>query len=396
MPNIITPTLVVPEEKRIVLPSSIFNTEKQDYGSDRLLFGEKRGVFDTSNESHPKIKALHQQLKVQDWDEGELDHTPCVIQFKSCQESEYFSLTDTIAWQWETDTSSANSIVPIMSNFVTNDRLMRAYTRVGMSEWLHAAAYSVIVRTGFENPNAVREDILQRQQAFARLESIAEVFEQARYIGAEYSNGHMKYCNEVYDAAIKFLVANYIMEAVQFVGSFAITFSFGKQGRFGTICDIVQKIAQDEFLTHVPLGEYVLDWEFRTEAGIMAFTRLRTWMIEFLRTIIRRELAWNARQFSNGRELLGLNEELLNRYIFYRATLVAKFLRIPIDECYYQDKDPLPWMDDWLDLNKRQISAQEQRGTNYYLGSFLRDVPRGRLPGFDFEAIKRELSAAHG
>lgn len=355
-----------------MLPSTIFNTHKADYENPTLILGDERpGLLDSINKQHPSLTTLYKQLKAQDWDEFEFPHTNCLLEFKTCSEAEYNSMIDTIAWQWETDTAAARTLVPVMAPFVTSSDLWKLYSRIGDNEVLHSLSYSEIVANSFERPDEIIADIMQRQHAFERLKLVADVYGEAYQASHEYALELIPNNQDLYDIVFKFLFTTYVMESVQFMSSFAVTFSFAKQGRFSSIGDTVQKICVDELLIHVKTGEYVLDWELRNERGMMAFNRLRDWIVQLIMGVVQSEYRWTDRLFQNGNELTGVTRPLLYAWVNYRATKVFDFMRIPCPESIRQTTNPLPWMDDWTKINNRQHSPQEQRGGNYVLGGFV-------------------------
>lgn len=355
-----------------MLPATIFNTHKTDYEDATLILGQTRpGLLDSINKQHPDLTALYKQLKAQDWDEFEFPHTNCLLEFKTCSQAEYNSMIDTIAWQWETDTAAARTLVPVMAPFVTSSDLWKLYSRIGDNEVLHSLSYSEIVANSFEKPDEIIADIMQRQHAFERLKLVADVYGEAYQASHEYALGRIPNNQDLYDLVFMFLFTTYVMESVQFMSSFAVTFSFAKQGRFTSIGDTVQKICVDELLIHVKTGEYVLDWELRTDRGMMAFNRLKSWIINLVVGVVQTEYKWTDRLFENGNELTGVTRPLLYAWVNYRATKVFEFMRIPCPESIRQTVNPLPWMDDWTRINNRQHSPQEQRGGNYMLGGFV-------------------------
>lgn len=355
-----------------MLPATIFNTKKTDYENSTLILGAERpGLLDSINKQHPTLTALYQQLRMQDWDALEFPHTACLLEFKTCSPNEYEAMISTIAWQWEADTAAARTLIPVMAPFITSSDLWKLYSRIGDNEVLHSLAYSEIVANSFEKPEEIISDIMARQNAYDRLEIVANVYGEAYQASHEYALDRIPNNQDLYDTVFKFLLTTYCLESIQFMSSFAVTFSFAKQGRFASIGDTVQKICVDELLIHVRTGEYVLDWELRSERGMMAFNRLRGWISELLEGIVKTEYLWTDRLFENGNELTGVTRPLLYAWVNYRATKVYDFLRMPCPEWIARRVNPLPWMDDWTKINSRQHSPQESRGGNYSLGGFI-------------------------
>ena len=352
----------------IILPPNIFNTENFGSSYTPIFMGEKPGLFDTINKCHPEVFKLYKLVKLLDWDENLFSYLPCKTEFKTCSSNEYDAMISTLAWQWETDSVAARSLMAVLSPFLTSAEAHCAYTSIQANENVHALTYSEIVRTSFDDPNNIVKDILSRKDAFARLKIVADTFEEALTAAHQYALGVIKDTQETYEKLFRFLVVNYVMERAQFMPSFAVTFSMANSGKFLPIGSALQKICQDEFQVHVKMGMTVLDIEMRTERGLMAFLNNRQWIIDLIEGVRSCEHVWSNKLLPNGKELTGLNSTLLNAYEDHCITDVYKFFRIP--EKNPMTRHPIPWIEEWIDISKRQGSPQEIRNGEYFMGGF--------------------------
>lgn len=361
-----------------VISSRILNTEKTDYGVASLFMGEPLGLMDSLNIHYPQLYKLYKEMKSKDWDELEfkLGSSTLNTEFKTCSKDSYDIMIRTLAWQWEADTTAARSIVAAIAPFVTNNELFYGWQRIADNEVVHALTYSEIVKNSFDNPNEVLADILKVKESFARLELVAEVFDTVIRIGAELTLKQRKKDQEAYDAIFMFVVAMYCLEAIQFMSSFAITFAMGKSKQFVAAAIPIQKIAIDEFYVHKRWDREVLDIELSNEHGLMAFNRNRAKILTLINSVVESEMRWNAYTFSEGREQPGLTEDILNRGVLFYAKEVYEFFGFRPEEIPFTlpAKNPLSYMDDWLEIDKMQISPMEQKSGNYVLGMIERDI----------------------
>jgi ribonucleoside-diphosphate reductase beta chain len=359
----------------MTISKNILNTENTGDAYTPLFLGQSPGLYDSVNKCHPEITRLYKTMKKLDWDENEFNFGSCLTDFKTCTPSVYNAMISTIAWQWEQDTVAARSVMAILSPFITSSELHAAYSAIQYNEVVHALTYSEIVRNSFDDPALVIEDILSRKQAYARLQIVADVFEETYQLSHRYALGLAPNDQSTYNQVFKFIVALYVMERVQFMPSFAVTFAVANGGDFLPIGDAVQKICQDEFQVHVKLGQTVLDTEMRTDRGLTAFNQLRPWIMEFTAAIVKAEEQWGRVLFSNGQQITGLTEDLLNRWVQYCSDDVYRFFQIkpPSGEFI---KNPIPWIDDWIDLSKRQGSPQEARGNAYFVGGVVNTLQK--------------------
>ncbi len=352
---------------------NLLNLDKSNYDDDTLILGQqKRGIGDSFSGHHPKLVFLLSQLQSQDWQEKEIPHHQTKLDFKVCEPHQYEKMISVLAWQWEADTVVAN-LQSLMSPFVSSSILNRLYGRIADNENIHWASYSEIVINSFDNPRRVIEDILSRQAAQERLRFTADAYNELYHAGLVYQLGQMPYSQDLYELVIRFLFVNYLTEAVGFGSSFVHPFSEARRGQFNSIGHVLQKINNDELGIHAPVGAYVLNTELSTERGLMAYNKLRSWFTSTLRELMQSEYAWNAANFGDGRNHNDLSENQLNRYSRYLATNAMRELRLPVPDDILEASNPLPWMDDWLNANGRQSSAQEERSGLYLLGNFKSD-----------------------
>jgi len=355
-----------------MIDKNIFNTEKTDYESPSLFFGEEAGLFDTVNKKYPEIWEIYKTIKSLDWDENEFNYSSCVNDFKTCDRSTYDMMIKTLAWQWEAD-SFVSRISPLVGCVVSSSELWAAWQRLSDQEVVHAATYSEIVRNSFDDPSDILDEILRVEESLDRLETVSRVMSRAYKTAHKYALGEIKeVTQDVYNDIFMFVMGILCLERIQFMSSFAVTFAICDTGLFQPIGKAVQKIAQDEFETHVALDKEVLKNELNTERGKIAFDQCKEEIEDLINEIIGSEQQWVDYLFSEGRELIGLNENILKEWTKYCARDVVTFLGV---DCNYKlpAKNPLKFMENWLDIGKSQGSPQEEDIAQYKVNIMRRD-----------------------
>lgn len=353
--------------------SKIFNTAKTDYETPSLFLGQDLGLLDTVNKAFPDIEKLYKKMKSLDWDENEFDFTSCNTDFKTCSKSVYEMMIMTLAWQWEADSVAAKSISPIVAPFVTSSELWAAWQRVADNEVIHALTYSEIVRNSFDNPKDVLESILAVTESLQRLESVASVMEQAYTTSHKLALGLVEKDQETYNSIYMFTCALYCLERIQFMASFAVTFAIADTGLFVPIGKAVQKICQEEYEVHSELDKAILDNEFRTSFGLMAFNQCKDKILKLINEVVQSEFNWIDKLFSEGRELLGVTPELLKQWVLFNAADVYTFFKFE-SPWELPKKNPLGFMEDWMDINSIQAAPQEEKTGAYMLGMVVGDL----------------------
>ncbi len=357
----------------MVIRSEIFNLEKTDYEKTPLFLGQDPGVADTINKQYPVLWNLYKKMKSLDWDENEFDFSSCMKDFATCDKPIYDAMIKTLAWQWETDSIVSRHIGPLVAPFVTSTELWALWQRVSDNELVHASTYSEIVRTSFENPRDILAEILSVKEAVARLEVVGTVFSNCYVVSHKVALGIIsKDSDEAYDAIFLFTVALYCVERVQFMGSFLVTFSICETGIFMPIGLAVQKICQDEFEVHCATDNAILSIEMKTERGRQAYLRNKHLIKQMVDEVVNSEKVWNEYIFSEGRELVGLDKEVPFKWVLWCAKELYEFFDI---ESPYElpERDPAPFMQNWISINKNQGSPQEQKLGAYMLGQVRDD-----------------------
>lgn len=356
--------------------TKVFNVNKsveQYRNKSPLFFGEDNGLFDTVNKHYPQIWSIYKLMKSLDWDEGEFDYSQCNTDFKTCPKPIYDMMIKTLAWQWEADSVASRSIAPMLAPFITDSSLWAAWQRVSDNEAVHAATYSEIVRMSFDNPEEVIQEILSVEESLMRLTKVKEAFDKCHDTSHKYALGQLTK-EQSYDDLFLAVCALLMLERIQFMASFAITFTICGTGFFQSIGKAIQKIAQDELEVHVELDKEVLKVELGTERGKDAYNRLKPQIKDLFSDIVNSELKWVEYLFSDGRELVGANEQSVKSWVLFCANPVNKFLDLGMENDYkFPKHNPMKHLEDWIDISKTQPAPQEQDNNQYKVGTIIRD-----------------------
>ena len=351
----------------------MFNKEKtiDQYRSTPLFIGSEPGLFDTIHKQYPKIWSLYKEMKSLDWDENEFDYTQCNTDFKTCPKDVSDIMIKTLAWQWEADSVASRSIIACFAPFITSSELYAAWQRISDNEVVHSATYSEIVRMSFDNPNDVMEDILSVKEAMTRLQKVSDAFKELSRKGAQYTLGELQADQELYNSIYTVVATLLMLERIQFMSSFAITFTICDSGLFQPIGQAVKKICQDELQVHCELDKEVLRIENKTERGKKAKAQTKQTIKEIFEEIVDSEMAWTEYLF-NGKGIVGTNESMIKQWVLYNAKDVAKFLGIE-SKYKFPSTNPMQGLEKWIDMNKQQAAPQEQDIAAYKVKAVFND-----------------------
>lgn len=239
---------------------------------------------------------------------------------------------------------------------------------------LHSLTYSEIIRQCVNDPQEVYKEVMHSDEVLNRSVAVIEAFNVLDTYGAKYKLGMVERDDrDMHYAVLKALIALLCLEGIEFMASFACTFALAEQNIFMGIAKLVQKIMLDENV-HVMVGKEVLGILLHNEKNIWTelFEENKEDLTNMVVEVINQELSWNEYIFSEGRSIVGLNKILLDEWVLWKSQEIMEFLRMdnPFDKI---KTNPLRWMDNWEDLNKKQNANQETDNTNYRLNAVTDD-----------------------
>lgn len=359
---------------------TIFNKTKtvEQYEDKALFLGEDKGLLNTIHKHFPKIWKSYKVMKSLDWSEDEFQYSRCLNEFKTCAPDIRDMMIKTLAWQWEADSIAATSPIYLIAPFNPCIEVWESEVAVTANEMVHANTYSEIVRMSFDNPSEVLSSILADHEAMDRVSVIEEYLSEFAKFSLEYKNNPEKFTRrETIKNLMKFYYAMLLLERIQFMASFSITFTICKSGLFNAIGQAVKKIAQDELEVHVGYRKEVFT-ELRNmdkeEFNGEIFTEIKSDLKDMLLSVINTEIEWTKYLF-NGRSLVGINESLVIDWILFNSKDVIKFTEFEYSdfEWKFPSKNPIPHLEEWFNMNASQGSPQEQQLPNYKLNSVVRN-----------------------
>lgn len=340
----------------------IFDPERQysSYSKASLFLGEPLGLHDTIHTPYPIFEKYFQQMRKDGWAEWEVPMSPAVISdFAALPKDTQNIMFATIAWQWEADSVASRGILQVFAPFITNSELYRVWAEITNNEVTHAATYSHIVKSMFDDYEGALKRILDIKQNFARLNTVLEVLEDLQKAGCRYTLGMVPNNNILYRKVLKGVIALFLMERIQFMSSFAITNVVCSNGRLQPPKLLVQKIASDELNIHVQVDKAVIDIERRTERGANVYTDLFSEIEELFQEVVNAELANANFLFANTETgIAGLSLEKLKQWVLFCAKDAHSFLRLT-SEWNFPVENPLPDMDMFTQVGMIDSAPQE-------------------------------------
>jgi ribonucleoside-diphosphate reductase beta chain len=347
----------------------IFNTQKtkSDYENVKLFLNDSKGLINTIHKKYPKIWTLYKELKALDWSEDEFNYQQCLVDFKTANKDISDMMIETLAWQWEADSVVSTSPICLIAPFNPSIEVWETEATITTNELVHANTYSEIVRMSFDKPEEVLEQILSKQEAFKRLAKVQNFLEDFAELSYDYQQNKKSYDEKyIIKQLMKYYFVLLLLERIQFMASFAITFTICMSNLFQAIGQAVKKIAQDELEVHCEYRKEILK-ELKSEYPDVWESVLPEFA-DLFKEVVESEMTWTEHLFKD-RELVGINEDLTKQWVLFNAKDVAKTVGIDKTENMYKFpvKNPIPHLEDWFNMNAQQAAPQEQDVAAYKL-----------------------------
>lgn len=349
----------------IVKKRTVFNANNKGHetGDYPLFFGDQLGFTDTVTTPYPILELLYQAQLGQIWNEFEIDLTQDRQDMLNADPNTVALMVKTIMWQSLADSVASRSIANILSPYISNTDLEGWYNIVQFFETIHSRTYQHIIKQTFTDPVQALSDGYKDLDVIKRSDNLVKAFD--RVINLDNNASEIEKKEAVYLA----VAALYMLEQMNFMASFAITFGIAETGIFQGISQDVALICRDEML-HAKGGEVILGIALETERKNHPdlAARLKPKMQELFDAILQDEMVWTDHLFSEGRQCPGINANIIKQYCLWHAQSVGKTLGLRYEKV---EKDPLPYMANYIDTSKIQIANQEMQSGAYLVNSIL-------------------------
>lgn len=342
-----------------------FNANNRGYVNGYPLFlGKDLGILDTINVQYPQLEQLYQDQLAQIWNEFEVDLTQDKLEMTSVDSGTVDLMVKTIMWQTVADSVASRSIIETLGEYISNSEMMNLATLWSFFEVIHARTYSHIIKQTFVDPNELLEEIYNDSQVLTRSDVIVEAFDRLANVDKTDEQ-------EVRRAILLAFTALFALEAIAFMASFAVTFSIVETGKFQGIGKLVQLICRDEVL-HTRMDYTILDILVKDPEWQTTIQECNGEIQNLLDQVVSNEVKWAEYVFSEGREVIGLNAKLLTDYVDHMAAPVYKVFGLkPTNEV---PKNPLPYMEKYIDPSKMQTANMELQNSSYLIGTIEDDT----------------------
>lgn len=346
---------------------TVFNKNKVEHLEQPLFFGAELNVARTETVKHRVIDDLTNKQLGFFWRPSEVDLTKDIIDYSKLAEHESFMFLANLKYQSLLDSVQGRAPTMAFLPICSDPAYERWVETWAFSETIHSESYTHILRTVLPTTaTEVFDSIIDTNEIMERAGSIGSYYDTLIRYNCMRELGLPGY-NEYKHKKALYLCMHAVnaLEAIRFYVSFAVTFSFGERKIMEGVAKTIGLIARDEAL-HLKGTQWTLrHWQRGGEGS--EWERIakecEEEAISIFETAIMEEKQW-ARYLMSLGTVVGLNVSILDSYIDYiadqrmRSVGLRTNTETPI-------KNPLPWMNNWLRSDDKQIAPQETEVTSY-------------------------------
>lgn len=337
----------------------IFN-ENGDRGTQGILNGNTTNLREWNRIKYQWTNNLYRNMLNNFWIPEEISLFDDIKQFKNLTNGERNAFNKIISFLNFLDSIQSENL-PNISRFITASEVCSLLNIQAFQEEIHAQSYSYLLDT--------ITDPISRESIYDEWRNDKNLFERNKYIASIYERFNV---DNSLDNFIKVLMANYILEGIYFYSGFSFFYTLARQGKMTSTSNILKYINRDE-ITHLVLFQEIIK-ELQKEQPQIFTNELKEELRDMMKIGVENEIAWG--QYVTNNEILGINNELIEKYIKYLSNLRLRAIGL---EILYPEiiSNPMEWIESFSNINNTKTDFFEQKVINYTKAGV-----------FDFDSLK--------
>jgi len=355
----------------------------------RLFLGEdscNRNIQTYHDPKYPWIMEFAEEMRaIGNWSKNEIDLSKEKSNFDALDEAGRHIYESGLKFAITLDSCAGRAPLQLFNNGgLSNNPEWELYiTNHQNNELLHSESYTEMVRAIYNDVDVFIESIIDDPFIQKRATSILSAFDWATSVfdrmDANKTCESLKLgCDKpfpevdervVKEAIYKSALVLNMFEGIRFFATFVTAWSFSEQPDklMSGSSNIFKLIARDEMI-HLDVFQRVI--KMLREDPSEGFTRvaadLEDETYDMYRTAYLEEMTWIEFLFSKGSPLIGMNASILKEYMDY--IFAVRLTNIGLDPKRIGltlGKNPLPWVDNYLDSSHIKSAPQEIESVNY-------------------------------
>lgn len=329
-------------------------------GTQSIIAGNTTNLREWNRIKYDWANVLYRTMLNNFWIPEEIALNEDVKQFPYLTSGERNAFDKIISFLNFLDSIQSENL-PNISRYVTAPEVSSLLNIQAFQEEIHAQSYSYILDT-VTNP-VTRDKIYDEWRTdkvlLARNKFIADIYQ---------------HFNDNPDTSnfLRTIFANYILEGIYFYSGFSFFYTLARQGKMTATATIFKYINRDE-VTHLVLFQNIIK-ELKKENPELFTEQMIEELREMMRTGVENEIEWG--QYVTNNEILGINNDLIDKYIRYLSNL--RLRAIGFEVLYPEIIDhPMAWIDGFSNINSTKTDFFEAKVTNYT-----------KAAAFDFDTLE--------
>lgn len=325
----------------------IFN-EHGERGTQRMIGGNTTNLREWNRIKYDWANTLYRTMLNNFWIPEEISLNEDIKQFPQLTDSERRAFDKIISFLNFLDSIQSENL-PNLSRYITAPEVVSLLNIQAFQEEIHAQSYSYILDT-VTNP-------ITRDRIYDEWRTDEVLLNRNRFI----ADAYQQFSDEpTPHNFLRTIMANYILEGIYFYSGFSFFYTLARQGKMTATSTIFKYINRDE-VTHLILFQNIIK-ELRHEEPSLFTSEIEKELNQMLKQGAENEIAWG--QYITNNQILGLNNDLITKYIHYLANLRAEAIGLPI---LYPEitENPMAWIENFSNLNQTKTDFFEAKVTNY-------------------------------
>lgn len=358
---------------------SIFNKNTHNTLTQPMFYGESVNVARFDKQKFSIFEKLTEKQLSFFWRPEEIDVSKDKMDFAKLLDNEKHIFISNLQYQILLDSVQGRSPNIALLPIVSLPELENWIETWSFSETIHSRSYTHIIRAIVNDPGVVFDDIMRTGEIIKRAESVSKHYDKLINLNNLYlsfGEGSHKLNSEMVDIDLYELkrqlyltiMSVNILEAIRFYVSFACSFAFAERKVMEGNAKIIKMIARDEAL-HLTGTQHMLnlmsDGKDDPDLALIA-KECEGEVIEMFAEACVQEKEWAEYLFKDG-SMIGLNAEILSQYLEYITNIRMSSLNLK--PLFKETKNPLPWINHWLDSDNVQVAPQETEITSYLVSA---------------------------
>ena len=357
---------------------SVFSKLDNNALKEPMFFGNPVNVARYDQHKYEIFSKLTEKQLSFFWRPDEIDLAKDRADYQSLSDSEKHIFISNLKYQILLDSVQGRAPSLALAPVSSLPELETWINTWNFSETIHAQSYTHIIRNIVTDPGVIFDTIVVNEEILKRADSISRYYDDLIKYTELYNlfgEGTHRLNGEDVVVDLKCLkkklylclVCVNILEGIRFYVSFACSFAFAERKLMVGNAKVISLVCRDEAL-HLTGTQHIINLLSRgvDDQDFARIAKECTKEVEKLfEDAAQQEKDWADYLFKDG-SMIGLNREILHRYIEYITNERAKAISVRLP--FEVTKNPIPWINQWLQSDNVQVAPQELEITSYLVG----------------------------